>query len=132
MPIDIENANLRFNNLAGKGPVPGACEFIWYERVMQINGEDVDLVVREVGPSTYRPSNLNPNANDGVSNNGKFHELGQFQLACDSEVHLEFIFYRSSCDLLANPCEVATNDACDIVPEPTGTEGILWKAYDLE
>lgn len=99
---------------------------------MQINGEDVDLVVREVGPSTYRPSNLNPNANDGVSNNGKFHELGQFQLACDSEVVLEFIFYRSSCTALANPCDVATDNSCDIIPEPVGGEGILWKAYDLD
>lgn len=132
VPINIADSTIKFNNLGGQGPVSSdQCPFIWYQKVMNVKGQDIDLVLRVLSGSTYRPSNLNPQANDGVSNNGKYFELGQVNFACDSQTFLEFVFLRSDCaEQLADPCSIATDNSCDVSPE-TG-EGLIWTTYDID
>lgn len=98
-----------------------------------IEGTSTDLILRVID-GEYRPSNVDPDANDGVSNNGKYFELGQVNLACNSAVFLEFVFIRHDCPIsTSDPCSIATNRECDIFPDVEGiADGLLWTTYDLE
>ena len=141
-PIELASSTLLYNNLGGKGPnidknadpirtLPSDKELIWYQRAVRTARDvDVDVVMREMSErgSRYRPSNLDITAKDGVSNNGKFFELGQINLACDSSVLVEYIFLDTNCAIDAGPSfDPSFDRTCDIViPE------LEWTAYDMD
>ena len=133
-PLNIKDSTIRFNNLGGKGPVKtDQCPFIWFENVMTINGESVDLAMRVLEGGTYQPSNEDPTADDGVSNNGKYTELGQINVRCGTSVPLEFIFLRHDCAAaLADPCNIPLDFTCDIDPNPVEGDGLIFTTYDLD
>lgn len=141
MPLDIANSNIRYNNLGGQGPrTDDECRLIWFENVMTVNdvlidgqivnNVKVDLVMANL--TAYQPSNLNPDASDGVSNNGKFFQLGQINMKCMSFVGLEFVFVRNGCTPPGGPCSVATDTSCDIVPNGVEGDGLILTTYDLD
>lgn len=135
VPLNLEDATVKFNNLGDAGPTPGECPFIYYEKVMKIGGTDIDLVIRVTAGGKYQPSNLNPLADDGVSNNGLYGELGQINVKCNSEVPLEFVFVKHDCAKeLDSFCNIATDKSCDVVPsEETGEgTGLILTTYDLD
>lgn len=141
VPLDIANSQIRYNNLGGAGPqTDDECKLIWFSNVMTLNdilidgvptnNVVVDLVMANL--TEYRPSNFDPTANDGVSNNGKFFELGQINLKCMSFVGLEFIFVRNGCTPPGGPCSVVTDTSCDIVPNGVEGDGLILTTYDLD
>lgn len=133
-PLNILDSTIRYNNLGGKGPVASdVCPFIWFENVMNIDGQSVDLALRVLDGGTYTPSNLDPTADDGVSNNGKFEELGQINMKCGTSVPLEFVFMRHDCvQNLEDPCSIANDVGCDINPNPVEGDGLVFTTYDLD
>lgn len=140
--IELAKSTLLYNNLGGKGPnidkdatpmrtLPSDKELIWYQRAVRTARDvDVDVVAREMTERgrKYRPSNLDVTANDGVSNNGKFHELGQINLACASDVLVQYMFIDTECAIAAGPnFDPSFDESCDIViPE------LSWTAYDMD
>ena len=126
-PFDFANSEVIYNNLNGQGPntaskrgrpLSSRHPLIWYRNIFVKNNKAVDLVLRDVD-GTYTPSNKKRNAEDGVSNNGKFSgvngQLGQINLKCGTSARVEFMFVETSCARgKGRDFDPSFDDSCDM------------------
>ena len=124
--IKLGNSKMLHNNLGGRGPSQGK-ELMWYHRAGSTRAKYFDIVAREVG-NTYEPSNADVDASYGVSRNGKFAQLGQISLACDSEVTVEYIVLDTKCTAdIGASFDPSFDSTCDL-----HLPGMEWTFYDID
>jgi hypothetical protein len=97
--VDLDfNANLKYNNLGGKGPEPGLPNEIRFEKIGKTTDtqEDFDLAISTVAPPEYMPG---PGT---ISQNGQAYKapfkFGRISLLKGNTVKLVFKFYKTDSD----------------------------------
>lgn len=141
-PFDFANSELVYNNLNGEGPntawkfgntISSRLPLIWYRNVFVKDNRVIDIVLRDVDGS-YTPSNKKTNAEDGISNNGKFSgvrgELGQINLKCGTSVLVEFMFIVASCAQANGPnFDPSFDTQCDMLSD---FDNLNMRVYDVD
>ena len=140
--FDFANSELIYNNLNDQGPntaskrgrsISSRHPLMWYRNIFVKDNKVIDLVLRDVD-GTYTPSNKKRNAEDGVSNNGKFSgargRLGQINLKCGTSALLEFMFVLASCARAkGRDFDPSFDDSCDMI---SPFNFLNMRAYDVD
>ena len=127
-PFNFAGSEVIYNNLNGQGPntatkrgrtISSRHPLIWYRNIFVKDSRVIDLVLRDVD-GTYTPSNTERNAEDGVSNNGKFGgvegQLGQINLKCGTSARVEFMFIVASCaQARGRDFDPSFDTSCDMI-----------------
>ena len=140
--FDFANSELIYNNLNDQGPntaskrgrsISSRHPLMWYRNIFVKDNKVIDLVFRDVDV-TYTPSSKKRNAEDGVSNNGKFFgargQLGQINLKCGTSALLEFMFVLASCARAkGRDFDPSFDDSCDMI---SPFNFLNMRAYDVD
>ena len=113
LPFNLEGAKIRYNNLGGVDTTK--CAVLWYEDVVAVKGEALDLVVRALPTNPYRAPQAEPRNFENT--NGRFYQLGQLSIGCNATGRFEFKLIRARCR-----ATVVAQDAraeCCLMDQPT-------------